>query len=112
MLKRWGANVRCIGSVDEYRDEAASARHHQIVLMDYQLHASSNGLDRLNHYRVVKPDTFLGVLITAEQDPQVEQAALQAGFQFLAKPVEPAKLRSILNTAMLARRRAQDEAAP
>jgi len=112
VLERWGAAVRCISSVDEYRDEAASNRHHEIVLMDYQLHESSNGLDLLNHYRVIKPETFLGVLITAEQDPAVERAALEAGFQFLAKPVEPAKLRSVLHTAMLSRHQAIEQAAP
>ena len=112
LLERWGADVHCIGNLDEYRDEVASERHYEIVLMDYQLHQPSTGLDLLNHYRGSKPRTFLGVLITAEQDPAVEQAALDAGFQFLAKPVEPAKLRSILNTAMLARQQSQEEAAP
>ena len=52
------------------------------------------------------------MLVTAEQDPQVRQAALDAGFQFLAKPVEPAKLRSVLQTAMLARQQARENAAP
>lgn len=112
VLERWGAEVRCLRGVQEYRNEIANESVFQIVLMDYQLHESSNGLDLLNHYRVVTPQPFLGVLITAEQDPAVEQAALAAGFQFLAKPVEPAKLRSVLHTAMLARQQAADEAAP
>jgi CheY-like chemotaxis protein len=98
--------------VEEYRKEIATERRYEIVLMDYQLHESSNGLELLNHYQVVTSQPFLGVLITAEQDPQVEKAALQAGFQFLAKPVEPAKLRSVLHTAMLARQQAREEASP
>ena len=109
VLERWGAEVRCLNSVQEYRDEADRPVSYEIVLMDYQLHDASNGLDLLNHYRAVSPAPFLGVLITAEQAPEVERSALQAGFQFLAKPVEPAKLRSVLHTAMLARQ--QREAA-
>ena len=112
VLERWGASVRCLRGVEEYRKEIATERRYEIVLMDYQLHESSNGLDLLSHYQVVTSQPFLGVLITAEQDPQVEKAALQAGFQFLAKPVEPAKLRSVLHTAMLARQQAREEAAP
>ena len=38
--------------------------------------------------------------------------SLDAGFQFLAKPVEPAKLRSILHTAMLLRQQTRENAAP
>jgi CheY-like chemotaxis protein len=110
VLERWGAQVRCLRSVQEYRDEVAAEQGYDIVLMDYQLHDSSNGLDLLQHYRVVNPQPFLGVLITAEQNPQVERDVLDAGFQFLAKPVEPAKLRSVLHTAMLSRQQARDEA--
>lgn len=112
VLERWGAEVCCLTSVQEYRDEVTNPRPFEIVLMDYQLHESSNGLDLLKHYQVISPQVFLGVLITAEQDPAVEQAALQAGFQFLAKPVEPAKLRSVLHTAMLVRQQARENAAP
>lgn len=112
VLERWGAEVRCLRGVPEYLDEAASDRFYEIVLMDYQLHDASNGLDLLKHYQLARPQVFLGVLVTAEQDPQVRQAALDAGFQFLAKPVEPAKLRSVLQTAMLARQQARENAAP
>lgn len=112
VLERWGAQVRCLGSVQQYREAIDGDTAYEIVLADYQLHESSNGLDLLNHYRVISPQPFLGVLITAEQDPQVEQDALQSGFQFLAKPVEPAKLRSVLHTAMLIRQQARDNAAP
>jgi len=112
VLERWGGEVHCLTSVQEYREEVAGDRTYEIVLMDYQLHESSNGLDLLKHHQLVSPQVFLGVLITAEQDPEVERAVLQAGFQFLAKPVEPAKLRSVLHTAMLARQQARGNAAP
>ena len=99
-------------ALDAVIEEAQQGEQFEIVLMDYQLHDESNGLELLEAYRGYSPDTFLGVLITAEQDPDVEQAAYDAGFRFLAKPVEPAKLRSILHTALLARQQARDHAAP
>ncbi len=70
VLERWGAEVRCLNSVQEYRDEADRPVSYEIVLMGYQLHDASNGLDLLNHYRAVSPAPFLGVLITAEQAPR------------------------------------------
>ena len=112
VLERWGARVRCVADVAAYRDEIMHADPYEIVLMDYQLHDEANGLELLNTYRALSPQPFLGVLITAEQDPVVEQTALEQGFQFLAKPVEPAKLRSILHTAMLSRQQARENAAP
>lgn len=112
VLERWGGEVCCLSTFQEYRQELAGARPYEIVLMDYQLHEQTNGLDLLEQYQRASPQVFLGVLITAEQDPRVEEAALQAGFQFLAKPVEPAKLRSILHTALLARRQTAGNAAP
>lgn len=112
VLERWGADVCSLGTVQEFRREVEAGSEYEIVLMDYQLHDDSNGLELLHQYRSHRVNPFLGVLITAEQDPAVEEAALEAGYQFLAKPVEPAKLRSILNTAMLAKRQAQQDAAP
>jgi len=112
VLERWGGRVQCVQDVARFRDEIACNPPYEIVLMDYQLHDEANGLELLNEYRALNPDPFLGVLFTAEPDPAVENAALDAGFQFLAKPVEPAKLRSILHSAMLAQRQARETAAP
>jgi len=110
VLQRWGAEVDCIGGVADYRAEVEHGGDYEIVLMDYQLHDQETGLALLQHHRAQSAHPFLGVLITAEQDPEVRSAALAAGFQFLAKPVEPAKLRSVLHTAMLSRKgRAQQD---
>ena len=112
-LERWGGQVVCVQNVSAYRCLLAAGESFEIVLMDYQLHdEETNGLELLQSYRTTALKPFLGVLVTAEQDPKLEQETLDSGFQFLAKPVEPAKLRSILNTAMLARKQAQADAAP
>ncbi|RMG35932.1 MAG: sensor histidine kinase [Gammaproteobacteria bacterium] len=100
VLERWGAEVLCENSAEGYLQRADATVPCDIVLMDYRLHEMTNGLDLLHHYRARHGERFLGVLITAEQDARVRESALAAGFQFLAKPVEPAKLRSILHTAL------------
>ncbi|HPQ26101.1 MAG: PAS-domain containing protein [Chromatiaceae bacterium] len=100
VLERWGAQVDCVHDAAGFRAGVVSDRPYEIVLMDYQLHDRANGLMLLREYRAAALRPFLGVLVTAEPDSMVEKAALDAGFQFLAKPVEPAKLRSILHAAM------------
>lgn len=107
VIDRWGGEVRCLDSAETFLDTAEGQPVHDIVLMDYRLNDQTDGLGLLHHYRARHGEGFLGVLITAEQDPAVERTALEAGFQFLAKPVEPAKLRSILHAAMLEQERAR-----
>jgi len=109
VLERWGGEVCCLDSTEAFLAAVEEQPVHDIVLMDYRLHDHTDGLDLLHHYRACHGEGFLGVLITAEQDLAVERTALEAGFQFLAKPVEPAKLRSILHAAMLEKVRARAE---
>jgi len=73
-----------------------------VVLMDYQLNDNHKGLDLLKSYRQ-RYDNFLGVIVTAEQDRQVEEDTVCLGFKYLAKPVEPAKLRATLQAAFIDR---------
>lgn len=105
VLERWGGEVRCVDNADDCLALAGEAPGYDIVLMDYRLQEGAGGLDLLRHLRAQQGDDFLGVLVTAEQDPAVQRAARESGFQFLAKPVEPAKLRSVLHAAMLERER-------
>ena len=49
--------------------------------------------------------------MTAEQDHQLEEDTLLLGFKYLAKPVEPAKLRATLQAAFIDRKLAA-EASP
>ena len=69
--------------------------------MDYQLHSEQHGLDLLKLYQKHCVNSFLGILTTAEQDPVIKQQTIDAGFKFLAKPAEPAKLRSLLQSFIL-----------
>lgn len=112
LLERWGGQVSCVNNVDGFRKKIAEETPFDMVLMDFQLHDSVNGLELLHVYKAQSTRPFLGVLITAEQEPALKQEALDSGFQFLAKPVEPAKLRSVLHTAMLVRQQERDVAAP
>ncbi len=104
VLQRWGATVKCLPGAHEVGLLAGTEDRFDVVLMDYRLASAINGLDLLKKYRETHHDHFLGVLITAEQNKQIEIDTLHYGFKYLAKPVEPAKLRAILQTAFIDRK--------
>ncbi len=98
LLERWGAEISCVSSVEKFYELLAEDDSFHVVLMDYQLGSDENGLDLLKHCQQVFADKFTGILVTAEQDASLAEAAKAGGFLFLEKPVEPAKLRSLIQT--------------
>ncbi len=104
VLQRWGGTVKCLHSTRGFDSLANSDDHFDVVLMDYRLGSNANGLDLLKKYGETHHGNFLGVLITAEQDKEIEVNTLEHGFKYLAKPVEPAKLRAVLQAAFIDRK--------
>jgi DNA-binding NtrC family response regulator len=103
VLERWGAHVTCLQDANLFDELTEDEQGFDVVLMDYQLNDGHKGLDLLKNYQH-KDDSFLGVIVTAEQDPQLEEETLLLGFKYLAKPVEPAKLRATLQSAFIDRK--------
>jgi|GEM_PF-4803965 len=95
VLERWGGQITCLHDANQFDEITMLDKNYDVVLMDYQLNDNHKGLDLLRKYRD-RHDNFLGVIVTAEQDRQIEKDALSMGFKYLAKPVEPAKLRATL----------------
>ncbi|MBF0263728.1 MAG: PAS-domain containing protein [Gammaproteobacteria bacterium] len=102
LLNKWGAQVTGINKIDDYEKMTKLTQSFDIVLMDYQLDREDlNGLDLLKLCRKKCKQPFVGVLVTAEYSQQLEEQVNNNGFKFLPKPVEPAKLRSLLQSAMI-----------
>jgi DNA-binding NtrC family response regulator len=110
LLERWGGHITCLQDANQFDELIDETDGFNVILMDYQLNDGIKGLDLLKSYRRKNGD-FLGVIVTAEQNPQIERDTLALGFKYLAKPVEPAKLRATLQSAFLDRKLAA-EAAP
>ncbi len=108
VLQRWGATVKCLQRIHGLDSLPGKENSFDVVLMDYRLGSGINGLDLLKKYRETHHDSFLGILITAEQSKQIEADTLRHGFKYLAKPVEPAKLRAILQAAFIDQRLAAE----
>lgn len=89
LMQGWGCNVTSIATYKK-AVEALDQQDFDVVLADYRLDYNETGLDFLSLI------DECGVLITAEQDKTLKNRVADLGFQYLAKPIEPAALKSVL----------------
>ena len=89
LLEGWGAIVTSVATYKRAVD-ALSEVDFDLVLADYRLDDAETGLDFLALADIK------GALITAEQDKRLKPKAIALGYQYLAKPIEPAMLKSVL----------------
>ncbi|MFT4790023.1 MAG: CheY-like chemotaxis protein, partial [Paraglaciecola sp.] len=71
----------------------------QVILMDYHLNDSLNGLELIAQIRRQIGVSVPAILITANYEPGLTERCQQAACAYLAKPVKPAKLRALLQAA-------------
>jgi len=77
--------------------KALGNAQYQIVLADFRLDYEETGLDFLRAAKNRNEKALVhGVLITAERDKSIEDQTLSYGFNYLAKPVQPVSLKSVI----------------
>lgn len=100
LLERWGASIVCVNTASKFHQIVGAGEIFDLVLMDYQLGGEENGLDLLKTCKRLYGENFTGILVTAEQDASLPELTKENGFLFLEKPVEPAKLRSLIRSGI------------
>lgn len=95
LLGDWGCAVTSAESEDEALTIAASGRRFDAVVCDYNLRGGDCGLDLVHQLARMLPGVAC-ILMTANTDPGVVDAARREGYYVLHKPVRPAKLRGVL----------------
>ena len=91
-------NVTCVNTADAFLSKVNAGERFDAIIMDFQLHSGFNGFELLKFYRDKTGESFFGVMMTAEQDTELRDKVIESGFKFLAKPAEPAKLRSLFQS--------------
>jgi Na+/proline symporter/signal transduction histidine kinase len=106
LLGSWGAEVRGATSYDAAEQLLASGEPFDLVLADYRLDSGLTGLALLRHYCGPMADHARpgGAIISAEQAVEIAEATEEAGFYFVAKPVDPVELRALLEALQRMRR--------
>ncbi|MCB1756407.1 MAG: hybrid sensor histidine kinase/response regulator [Gammaproteobacteria bacterium] len=98
LMGPWGCRVHCATSFDNaVSDISAQAYRPDIMLVDYHLDRNEKGLDVMDRLRERLAQTIPGVLITADVSEDVKELTLQRGYNYLSKPVNPGRLRNIIN---------------
>jgi two-component system response regulator PilR (NtrC family) len=97
-LSRMGLNTRAAGNIAEAR-RALADRAIDLCLTDMNL-PDGNGISLVEHIQAEYPEVPVA-MITAHGSVETAITALKAGaFDFISKPIELKRLRSLINTAL------------
>ena len=107
LLRGWQLDVRAASRGDAVLKECAPNWEPECVLCDYRLPGALNGIEVLDLLLQTYPKT-IGVLLTGELAQTVQQAAEDAGYLLLSKPVNASVLAFTLGT-LLERRNEERE---
>lgn len=109
LLEGWSCDVVAVESVEAAKEAMrASGRTPDVILVDYHLGGSSNGLAAITALRQQAGRLLPAALITADREPRLRQEAKRHQVELLPKPVKPAALRAYLDHL---RKQRQDMAA-
>jgi signal transduction histidine kinase/CheY-like chemotaxis protein len=110
LLDRWGClTLAAVDGATAVAQLAAHDRPPELIVCDYRLQNTDDGLQAIAQIRAAVGDAVPAVLVTAEAGAQVAAAARARGVPLLHKPVSPLKLRALL-TQLLAQREAEHAA--
>jgi PAS domain S-box-containing protein len=95
-FQNWGAHVESFRDVASVTAAYANgASRPDILVLDYQLDGEDTGLDVLRYMREAKGFDGPAILVTASRSAEMDVLVGGEGVPILAKPVEPAALRSL-----------------
>ncbi|MBW8882093.1 MAG: response regulator, partial [Asticcacaulis sp.] len=96
LLKGWGVEFTLADGLDAARHALDTEAPFRLVLSDYRLREGHVGLDFLTGLKSL-PDAPNLALITGDVDPGLMRRADEAGILLIHKPVDPARLRALIN---------------
>lgn len=99
LLRRWGCDVRIALDLPQVVTAIEDGWVPDVILSDYRLDHGVTGIEILQACQTQLDTAFEGVIISADQAPELLDNIQAHGFGFLAKPVKPLKLRAWLHRA-------------
>ncbi|MHC6802199.1 hybrid sensor histidine kinase/response regulator, partial [Vibrio antiquarius] len=97
LLSRWGCDTRVATDLVESLQALEDGWIPDVIFSDYRLDDGRTGLEVLQQCRLRLGSCFEGVIISADRTDDMLDGIKANGFSFIAKPVKPLKLRSVLN---------------
>jgi CheY-like chemotaxis protein len=109
LLRRWGCTVV---TGDSGNSALAALLKHQrppdLIISDFRLSGGETGIDAIAQLRTAFTDTIPALLVSGDTGPEPLHDARTTGFLLLHKPVDPMKLRALLNRSLKKKERTGD----
>lgn len=96
LLESWGVSVGVAEGLSTALWHLNKGLVPDVIVSDYRLRDGENGIDVIRQLRVATGRSISACLMSGDTDPNLMQAARDAGLTLLHKPVRPAKLRSLI----------------
>lgn len=96
LLTSWGCQVSVAGDAQMALDQLRHGPAPDYIVSDYRLRGVHNGIDAIRLVRELCGQALAACLISGDTEMDLRQKARAAGLVLLQKPVQPAKLRSLL----------------
>ncbi|HET6971853.1 MAG TPA: hybrid sensor histidine kinase/response regulator [Phenylobacterium sp.] len=97
LLGRWGAKVSTAPDAEAALARLRAGERYRAALVDYRLREGRTGLEAISALRAAQSEPLACCLVTGDIDPALLTEARRRGLPVLHKPVQPAKLRAVLN---------------
>jgi CheY-like chemotaxis protein len=96
LLLSWGVRVAEAPSLALALDQVQQGLQSDLIISDYRLPDNQNGIEVVRRLRLAAQKEIPAFLVSGNTDPDLIQAAKEAGLTLMHKPVRPAKLRSLM----------------
>lgn len=104
LLTQWGCRVTtAVNGTEALERISGGAVAPDVLLCDYRLPGNENGVDVIARLRVAAGRQIPATLITGDTAPERLREARAAGYPLLHKPLQPAKLRALLEQLLTTR---------
>lgn len=97
LFDAWNIDLITARNVEEAVDWLRSSeRTPDILMTDYRLPDSTNGVEVVNYLRMCFGENLPALILTGDTAPDTLQRINEAGMSILHKPIRPARLRSLI----------------
>nr|WP_136250410.1 PAS domain-containing hybrid sensor histidine kinase/response regulator [Ningiella ruwaisensis] len=97
LLGKWGIDVQTAQNYEKALEIAKSFEPH-ILFVDYQLGRGPDGLELIDMIRHQNNTILPACLVTAQRGDELMKGCSDHGVNYLAKPLKPAKLRTLIQS--------------
>jgi CheY-like chemotaxis protein len=104
LLGGWGMQVHEANGMKQALQQLQAGCQPALIVSDYRLPEAQNGIAVIASLRTQLAQNTPACLLSGDTDAGLMQLARSAGLTLLHKPVQPAKLRSLLRRLLLQQR--------